>query len=70
MRHWVIYALVAVIVAVVGAGTPRYFMGTTHVEVEAGVMRAELLVERPSRHTLTTEANGGFYAHEAEPCRT
>jgi alcohol dehydrogenase (cytochrome c) len=65
MRHWFIYALVAIIAAAVGAGIAVYFTGTTRVEVAAGVTRGEALSLNAPPGTLTTEANAAYKAPAA-----
>ena len=65
MRHWVIYALVAIIAAAVGAGIALYFVGTTRVEVTAGVTRGEVLSLNAPSGTVTTEANAAYKAPAA-----
>src|SRR5271163_1157187 len=65
MRHWIIYALVAIIAAGVGAGIALYFVGTTRVEVAVGETRGELLSLRAPPGTLTTERNAAFKAAAA-----
>ncbi len=60
MTHWVIYALVAIIAAAVGTGIALYFVGTTRVEVAAGVTRGEVLSLNAPPGTLTTEANAAY----------
>ncbi|HEY1242431.1 MAG TPA: PQQ-binding-like beta-propeller repeat protein [Bryobacteraceae bacterium] len=61
-RHWVIYALVAIVAAAVGAGITLYFVGKTRVEVAVGEMRGELLSLRAPPGTLTTETNPAYKA--------
>src|SRR5215472_5404362 len=62
MRHWVIYVLVAIVAAAVGAGAVFFFAHPTRVEVAVGETRSELLSLRAPPGTLTTEANA---AHKA-----
>jgi alcohol dehydrogenase (cytochrome c) len=65
MRHWIIYPLVAIVAAAVGAGIALYFVGMTRVELAAGAMRSELLSLNAPRGTITTEANAGYRAPPA-----
>jgi alcohol dehydrogenase (cytochrome c) len=60
MRHWVIYVLVAIVAAAVGAGIALYFVGTTRVEVAVGETRGELLSLSAPAGTLTTETNAAY----------
>jgi glucose dehydrogenase len=72
MKHWIIYALVAIVAGAVGAGMALYFVGTTRVEVAAGVTRGELLSLNAPAGTLTTEANTAYKGppSPAPPART
>src|SRR5215813_7630266 len=65
MRHWVTYVLVAIVAAAVGAGIALYFVGTTRVEVAAGVTRGELLSLNAPAGTLRTETNTAYKAPAA-----
>src|SRR5215469_11654957 len=60
MRHWVIYALVAIIAAGVGAAAALYFAFPNQVQLVGGETRSELLSLNAPPGTLTTEANGAY----------
>jgi alcohol dehydrogenase (cytochrome c) len=70
MRHWVIYALIAIIAAAVGAGIALYFVGTTQVELAGGVMRGEVLSLNAPPGTLSTELNAAYKAPTAPALAT
>jgi alcohol dehydrogenase (cytochrome c) len=65
MRHWVIYALVAIVAGGTGAGAALYFAYTNQVEFVAGETRSELLSLNAPPGTLTTEANAAYKAPAA-----
>jgi alcohol dehydrogenase (cytochrome c) len=70
MRHWVIYALIAIIAAAVGAGIALYFVGTTRVELAGGVMHGEVLSLNAPPGTLSTEVNSAYKAPTAPALAT
>src|SRR6516165_5503736 len=65
MRHWIIFALVAVIAAGIGAAAALYFAFPNQVQLVGGETRSELLSLNAPTGTLTTEANGAYKAPAA-----
>ena len=60
MRHWIIFALVAVIAAGIGAAAALYFAFPNQVQLVGGETRSELLSLNAPTGTLTTEANAAY----------
>ena len=65
MRHWVIYAIIPIVAAGIGAGVALYFAYTNQVEFVAGETRSELLSLNAPPGTLTTEDNAAYKAPAA-----
>jgi alcohol dehydrogenase (cytochrome c) len=58
--HWVIFALVAVVAAGVGAAAALYFAYPNQVQLAGGETRSELLSLNAPAGTLTTEQNAAY----------
>ena len=60
MRHWIIFALVAIVAAGIGAAAALYFAFPNQVQLVGGETRSELLSLNAPPGTLTTEANAAY----------
>ena len=60
MRHWIIFALVAIVAAGVGAAAALYFAFPNQVQLVGGETRSELLSLNAPPGALTTEANAAY----------
>src|SRR6516165_4770849 len=60
MSHWIIFALVAIVAAGVGAAAALYFAFPNQVQLVGGETRSELLSLNAPPGTLTTESNAAF----------
>jgi hypothetical protein len=60
MRHWLIFAVVAVVAAGVGAAAALYFACPNQVQLAGGEARSELLSLNAPPGTLTTEQNAAY----------
>jgi alcohol dehydrogenase (cytochrome c) len=60
MRHWIIFALVAIVAAGVGAAAALYFAFPNQVQLAGGETRSELLSLNAPPGTLTTESNAAY----------